>query len=539
MQKKTWIALFAAAAAVPVAAAPAADLASAAAKFFAVDDTENKGAAIDYGYGAGVKPGSLKARAAVTPSVAVPNGGAQASTRGSFGLTIPWPIISIHEVLLPDGRVMSFGSNQDGSQSGQFVYDVWNPALGTGTNAHTVLTNTTKTDIFCAGQAMMWTTGETLITGGDLTVNGARNYSNNSTTIFSPKTNTIRAAATMAYPRWYDSITPLPNGEMLVMGGRQNPTTSAITPEVYNQWNGWRTLTGATSAAAFGNSTYPRGFSGPDGRVFLVAPDGSAYRLTTAGTGSITARANLAPAGDITFPTVMYAPGKLLSVRQNSVAGVIDFNGATPVWTQTASIDQNRVWGSGAVLPNGKVLVIGGSTVYNELAGAAYNTQTWDPATGQWTSGATAAHARLYHSNALLVLDGSVLTSGGGAPGPVSNLNGEVYYPPYLYRTDGSGNAATRPTLAAAPAVYTWNQPLVLTVGAGNTINRVTFVRMGSTTHATNLDQRFLDLPFTQAGTTVTATMSTNWNVLLPGNWMAFVWQNGVPSVAKVVLVPS
>ncbi len=28
---------------------------------------------------------------------------------------------------------MSYGSNPDGSQTGQFVYDVWNPALGTGT----------------------------------------------------------------------------------------------------------------------------------------------------------------------------------------------------------------------------------------------------------------------------------------------------------------------------------------------------------------------------------------------------------------------
>jgi hypothetical protein len=35
---------------------------------------------------------------------------------------------------------------------------------------------------------------------------------------------------------------------------------------------------------------------------------------------------------------------------------------------------------------------------------------------------------RLYHSTALLLPDGSVLTAGGGAPGPVKNLNAEIYY---------------------------------------------------------------------------------------------------------------
>lgn len=539
MRKKTRVTLIAIAVLLPIVAAPTANAVRNVAKFLTVDDTQNAGAAIDYGYGPGVRPNTLTAKLAGTTALSVPNGGNQASTRGTFGATIPWPIIPIHEVLLPDGRVMSYGSNPDGSQTGQFYYDVWNPALGTGNNAHSVLPNTTATDIFCSGQSVMWATGETLITGGDLTVNGRRNFSNNSTTIFSPQSNSIRSGKKMQYPRWYDSIVPLPDGEMLVLGGRLNPSTPATTPEDYTSRAGWRTLSGATSADAFADATYPRGFVGPDGRVFLVVSSGNQYYLTTGGNGSIAKANGTIPASSATLPTVMFAPGKLLSIRLNQVAGVIDFNGSNPTWQQTHSIDQSRIWSSGTVLPNGKVLVIGGSSTYNSLTGAAYNTDTWDPATGNWTSGAAAAHPRLYHSNALLMPDATVLTSGGGAPGPVSNLNAEVYYPPYLYKTDGSGNAATRPTLVSAPTTTVWGKPMVLAVGNGNQISRVTFVRMGSTTHAIDLDQRFLDLPFTQSGTTLTVSMSTNWNVLLPGNWMAFVWQNGVPSIAKTVLVPS
>ena len=68
----------------------------------------------------------------------------------------------------------------------------------------------------------------------------------------------------------------------------------------------------------------------------------------------------------------------------------------------------------------------------NQLTGVAYQVEIWDPATGHWTAGASAAVPRLYHSNALLLTDATVLTGGGGAPGPLANLNAEIYYPPYL-----------------------------------------------------------------------------------------------------------
>ena len=94
-----------------------------------------------------------------------------------------------------------------------------------------------------------------------------------------------------------------------------------------------------------------------------------------------------------------------------------------------------------------EVLVNGGSTVPNQLTGVAYQVEIWDPATGHWTAGASAAEPRLYHSNALLLTDETVLTGGGGAPGPLTNLNAEIYFPPYLYTS--SGQPAVRPAITS------------------------------------------------------------------------------------------
>ena len=143
------------------------------------------------------------------------------------------------------------------------------------------------------------------------------------------------------------------------------------------------------------------------------------------------------------------------------------------------------------------------------------------------------------HSTALLLPDGSVLTAGGGAPGPVKNLNAEIYYPGYLY--DASGQPAARPSLVAAPGLLQLhlNQQFAATVGSAAPIGRVTLVHTGAVTHTFDSGQRFLDLGFAQAGQTLTITLpTTDPNVVLPGYYMLFVFdQAGVPSIAAIVLV--
>ncbi len=473
----------------------------------------------------------------------VPGGGPTAAVQGVFGAPVSWPINAIHMALLPDGRILNYGSDEHGQQTGALLYDIWDPALGTGMDAHLVLPNTTSTDIFCGNSSVQWNTGKVLMTGGDLTVNGVRNYANNKTTIFNPATDTVVNGVAMHYPRWYPTIVPLPSGDKLVLGGwitRENgsePVQPAATPEVYHPATGWRSLTGVSVTDWY----YPHAFVTPAGIVFHVDPLGTMSGITTAGVGSIQLYNGVAPAGNSFIPTVMFAPGKLLSVRSASVV-VIDVSGPQPIVTPTGNLDQLRDDASATVLADGQVLVSGGSTVHNQLTGVAYSTEIWNPATGTWTTGASATKPRLYHSNALLLPDGSVLTAGGGSPGPVINLNAEIYYPGYFYKSDGSGRPAERPVIMNMP-VQGGVRPgakLGMTMGDATPIGRVTLVRAGAATHANNAEQRFLDATpsLVQNGQQISVTLPSNPNVLLPGYYLIFVFnQGGVPSIARQVLV--
>jgi hypothetical protein len=388
--------------------------------------------------------------------------------------------------------------------------------------------------------------GQVLITGGDLTINSQRNFARNNTNIFSPSGNSLNANTPMNYARWYRSLVSLSNGQLAVFGGYENqvtllPTLPAPTPELYSPaTKAWTALKGATSLSAFGtngNWYYPKTYIAPGGDLFVLGNQGGMYSVSTAGTGSISEYKVYAPAGSHELPTIPYAPGKVLSIRMNQEVVVIDYSKPVPVVTRTGNIDAVRYWANGTILADGTVLITGGSAVVNVLTGVDYEARIWNPTTGLWTAGASATKPRLYHSNSLLLPDATVLTGGGGAPGPVNNLNAEIYYPPYLYGPKGA--PAVRPLISAvAPDALNPGGTLSITVGPTDQISRVTFLRTGSSTHSNNSDQRFIALSFTQIGQNLKAKLPSDPTTLVPGFYMLFAFNEaGVPSVANIVNV--
>lgn len=502
---------------------------------------------VDFGSGPGV-PASASLRATeqivAAPSAVVPSG-AGANMGGLFGPPEPWPLIAIHAVLLRDGRVMSYGSDGLGQQGAEFVYDVWdrNAAIP----AHLLLPNTTATDFFCGAQSALLGSGNVLLAGGDQTIGGVRNYSNDRTTIFDVQNNGLNGSRPpMMYRRWYGSLIPLGNGEKLLLGGREDRGYPVVTPEAYNEVQGWRTLSGATSDTAFGIDQshwyYPRAYQLADGSgdVLVLAHVGDMYRLNPAGIGTISKLVTTAPIGDYRLPMVMFAPGRIFSVRKHQKAIVIDLNGAEPIVTETSYVGRLRFWSNATVLADGKVLVSGGSGIANQLLDVAYPVQIWDPSTGAWTTGASATKPRLYHSSALLLPDATVLTAGGGAPGPIKQLNAEIYYPPYLY--DAAGSPAPRPLLLAAPELLSIsaNREFAIAVESGNLISKVTLIHTGSVTHSTDVEQRFEQLAFVQEGQTLRIQTPANRDYTVPGYYMLFVFNEyGVPSIAKIIKMTS
>ncbi|MBL8343342.1 MAG: DUF1929 domain-containing protein, partial [Rubrivivax sp.] len=287
---------------------------------------------------------------------------------------------------------------------------------------------------------------------------------------------------------------------------------------------------------------YPRNFVAPDGRVFGFDSAGRMYYVSSLGTGTYTQVGQFSStvAGSDSS-AAMFAPGRILQFGGNSNgAVVIDITGGgTPSVTNTASMTMQRRLGTATVMADGKVLATGGSAVWNEMTNVVYDAEIWNPTTGQWTRGATAVKARLYHSVGLLLPDATVLVAGGGAPGPQNNLNAEIYHPPYLF-TSGAAEAV-RPVITTAPTVVDPGKTVSLsfTHASGRPASRVTFVKTGSVTHSWNMDQRFVDLPFTAgANGALSVQIPARASDVPPGMWMMFVFDDaGVPSEAKMVRV--
>jgi Domain of unknown function (DUF1929) len=173
-----------------------------------------------------------------------------------------------------------------------------------------------------------------------------------------------------------------------------------------------------------------------------------------------------------------------------------------------------------------------------------YPAEVWNPTTGQWTTLASMERTRQYHSTALLLPNGRVLSAGGGICGDCTTQNylqknAEIFTPPYLFKKDGSGQLATRPTITTAPGSMRYNTTYGVTTPNASKIKKVSLVRFGGVTHSVNMDQQYQALNFTVVNNgRINITSPNNSRIAPPGRYMMFlVDDQGVPSVAKMMRV--
>ena len=268
------------------------------------------------------------------------------------------------------------------------------------------------------------------------------------------------------------------------------------------------------------------------------------------GQGAIT---HSAPLGTSWYPkhgaSVMYDEGKILLAGgatsgsvQASVASaiVVDLaSGTAPAVRATNPMTSPRKFQNAVVLPNGEVMMVGGNTSGEKFndAGTVLAGEIWNPTTERGRQPAPMSVPRNYHSIALLLVDGRVLSGGGGLCGgcAANHQDAQVYSPPYLFAPDGS--LAPRPSITSAPAAVT--NGFSYAVAADPGIAAFSLVKMSANTHAVNTDQRFLWLPFSEDSPgSYTITPHANRNVLTPGYYMLFALDaQGVPSIAHVMQV--
>jgi hypothetical protein len=285
----------------------------------------------------------------------------------------------------------------------------------------------------------------------------------------------------------------------------------------------------------------------PNGTTFYSGPDQTLRALNTAGTGAWQTLGQRDTINRDYGGHALFDIGKVLVAGGGSStkdARVVDLNGATPQVSATAPMAYGRRQHNLTVLADGTVLATGGNSSgagLVDLNAGVYAAEQWNPATGQWRTLAAMQITRQYHSTALLLPDGRVLSSGGGICGTCDQVgylakNAEIFWPPYLFQADGT--LAPRPVIDSAPASTTYGAAMEIATGSPASIRKVALVRLGAVTHSNNMEQRYIPLSFTAGASNITATAPANANVAPPGPYMLFIIDaNGVPSVARMVSV--
>ncbi len=457
---------------------------------------------------------------------------------GEWGNVENWPVIGVFVSLMYDGRVLAYDSIGDEPTEDYLnhtytratVYDPIN-------NSHTDVQLDTGYNIFCSGFASL-PDGDVFIAGGnaDQFLNGIVQ-----THTFNPFDESWTIGPPMNYARWYPAVTPLPNGEMLITGG------GFATSEVRETDGQIRQLTSG-SQNYWNNRDYPWLQTAPDGRVAFIGPNNQLGYVTTSGTGAwqSTTQRDSFYRGYGSY--VMYDVGKVLvagggsgSTNQRS-AVIIDLD--TDTVANTGDMANRRRQHDLTVLADGTVLATGGfasNAGLVDLNNSVFAAELWDPATGQWTTLASEARARQYHSTALLLPDGRVMSAGGGICGACQangyiQKNAQFFSPPYLFKSDGSGQLADRPSITAAPNAINYDNPFTVQSPQANDIQKVAFVRNGSVTHSQNMEQRYMPLSFTVQNGALQIDAPANANIAPPGYYMLFLIDSaGVPSVAEMV----
>lgn len=466
-----------------------------------------------------------------------------------WGSLVTLPIVPVSAANLPNGTVMLWSSEDRfdfGPEVGRTYSVFFDPATSAVTER---LVNETQHDMFCPGTANL--------PDGRIFVNGG--LTAGTTSIFDPLTSTWTKAANMNIPRAYQGTTPLQDGSVFTLGGSWAGGVGNKHGEVWRTNNTWALLPGVQitpflsvdPTRNFGMDSHLWLLPAGNGRVFHAGPGMQMHWISTQGTGSVEP---LGPRGDDEFSingnAVMYDKGKVLKVGGAAGYDGITSNGnayvmelGTEVTTrELAPMAYRRAFHNSVPLPNGQVVIIGGATVAVGFSdnNSVLAPEIFDPVSETFTVMPSMAVPRNYHSIALLLADGRVLSAGGGLCGTGCAANHpdlQILSPPYLFNSDGT--PATRPviTTPTTQVVHGGTIPVTST----QPISNFSLVRMSSTTHALNNDQRRLPVTFTEtAPNAYTVQVPSNPGWALPGQYFLFGMNaNGTPSVAKVVRIGS
>ncbi|KXH64250.1 galactose oxidase [Colletotrichum nymphaeae SA-01] len=475
---------------------------------------------------------------------------------GQWSALVKFPVVPVAVALLPKtGELLAWSSGWRNRWTfpgnGKTYTSIYNPSSKEVTEA---LVENTQHDMFCPGISMD-ADGHIIVSGGSTAAK---------TSIFDEETNSWAATGDLKIPRGYQSSTLTSDNKVFTIGGSFRGGAQGKHGEIYDTVSKeWKKLDGCSvtpmltqdTRGSFRADSHAWLHAWKDGYVFQAGPSKAMNWYSTRDSGSVKGAGNRGSDSDaMCGVNVMYdaVAGKILTVggapRYDGVASTANAHvltigeagGAVEV-EKLENAKYNRGFANGVVLPDGKVFIVGGQsrTVLFSDANPQLFPEMWDPATKKFTTLKSHTTPRNYHSVALLMPDATIFSGGGGlCNGCTANhFDGQFFSPPYLFEADGQ-------TLAKRPVV---SDISVSECKAGDSFTitmdeaaNYTFsmIRMGTSTHAVNTDQRRCPLEAQANDNQYTVTVPGDAGIALPGYWMLFaVNEAGVPSVAKTFRV--
>ena len=459
----------------------------------------------------------------------------QAAVQGQWS-TLPYqmPINPVHMALMNNGKVLVVSGSGNVPTNTNYAAALWDPQAGT------ITTQPVGWDMFCNGMTIL-PDGRPFVVSGTLQYDPF--YGQLKTSAYDPVAGTFTDLQSMAHGRWYPTVTTLGDGRVMTFSGLNETGATNTAVEIYTVGSGWS----QEYVAPWTPPLYPRLHLLPNGTVFysgsttsssIFDPSTQTWTTNVAQTNYSGTRTYgtsvllpLTPANDYKPVVIIMGGGN----PATATTEIIDLSAGTPQWVYGPSMSQARVEMNATILPNGKVVALGGSAQDENDSTASFNTDLYDPATNSFSTGAANSYPRLYHSNALLLPDATVAIAGSNPARGTYEPHMEIYSPAYLFNPDGS--LATRPAITSvSPATLSYGAGFQVQTPDAANVNSVVLMRPGAPTHAFDMEQRLVGLSFTAGSGLLNVTAPPNGNIAPPGYYMLFILNSaGVPSVATFV----
>ena len=275
-------------------------------------------------------------------------------------------------VKLSDGRILRLGFEYDGTGPASVVSEtnVFDPAA----NSWSPLPNPPPHRVW--PDLVLLDDGRVLMVGGfEIVAHGTGYVSlfSGATDIFDPETGEWRQAAALAGSFFEQATALLLDGRVLVVGGTSSDMIEVARAEIYDpDANTWTPTEDMSIERGRPNAVLLS-----SGRVLVTGDESLGFRA-------------------VTGKTETYDPD-------------------TGAWSSTEDLSKASIGHTLTLLPDGRVLAAGGVHPTNRHYGAYSTTEIFDPASNSWSPGPELAQPRIHHS-ATLMPDGRVLLIGGFVP---------------------------------------------------------------------------------------------------------------------------